>query len=272
MKDEIQSHVDHGSHEVVPRPADATVLEGIWKYRRKEPSDTGDGEDVKAGRAKSRYCARGDQQEFYLETNSPTLRIETLKLLLSEIALKGWDADQLDIKTAFLNADIDREIYIEAPRGFGFGPDVVWRLRKAIYGLKQANRLFFKLESTFAIEELDFKQCDKDRCLFVKFTEGEDGTEQTTLMAVSTDDILLTGDNAEERAKVKRGIMERFETHDLGQLKSYLGMEITREGKTLKLSQRRYLDKLLKKYNCENIKRAATPMEEKPSEAPTNRQ
>jgi hypothetical protein len=254
MKDEIKSHVKHGSHELVDRPRDIPVLQGLWTYKRKQD-----------GTAKSRYCARGDQQEFprdYQETNSPTLRMESLKLILSQIALKGWKAISLDVKTAFLNADIDRVVYMEPPPGFRKDRTKCWRLLKAIYGLKQASRLFNELFCAHATKEMGFTQCEKDRCLFVKFTIDKNSTEQTTIMALSTDDIIITGSDDDESERTKKMIMDRFESRDMGEPQSYLGMEIKRDGNTIKLSQREYIEKILAKFQCQNAKPAATPMQE----------
>jgi hypothetical protein len=252
MEDEVRSHVEHASFTEVERPRHQRVLEGLWTFTRKRD-----------GQPKARYVARGDQQQYprdFQETHSPVLRNETFKILLSQIALKNWPANQLDVKTAFLNAEIDSEVYMDAPHGFR-GNGSTWRLQKAIYGLRQASRLFYETFCAHAVDAMGFTQCEKDRCLFVKFTSKE-SEELTTVVALSTDDIIITGDDEQEATRTKKLIMDKFESRDLGELASYLGMEIERTGTTIKITQREYLDKILKKFNCENAKSVATPMQQ----------
>src|SRR5205807_5391568 len=90
-------------------------------------------------RRKGRYCARGFNQipgEDFEEVYAPVVRLESLRVLLSVSVKRGYSIRQLDIKSAFLYSDIDTKIYLELPGRYQ-KPDKVWKLKKAIYGLKQ---------------------------------------------------------------------------------------------------------------------------------------
>ena len=95
------------------------------------------------GQHKARFVAKGFTQIYAIdfeETFSPVARFESVRLLLSIAALEDWEIKALNVKTAFLFGDLDEEIYLEQPEGF-IKKDMenkVCRLRKAIYGLKQA--------------------------------------------------------------------------------------------------------------------------------------
>ena len=113
-------------------------LGGRWVYTTKTDSK---GNIL---RYKARWVAQGFNQVLgidYLETFSSTVRPETYRLFLALALQKGWVIKQYDVKTAFIHADIDTEVYIIQPIGFEKGHQKVCKLKKALYGLKQSPHL-----------------------------------------------------------------------------------------------------------------------------------
>ena len=96
-------------------------------------------------RYKARLVLRGYEQvpgRDYGDTYTPTVRAETSRLLLSLTVKYDWECDQLDAVTAFLNADIDRTIYMWQPAGFNKVPDKICQLNLALYRIKQSAKLW----------------------------------------------------------------------------------------------------------------------------------
>ena len=171
---------DNDVWEVADLPAGKKALTTKWLFKLKKSRG-------KPDRYKGRLCVRGFEQQQgvdYWETYAPTAKWVTLRLFLSICACLNLHTRQLDVKTAFLYADLDEEIYIECPKGvnkqnpFGLPPDV-WnkckgnylRLKKSLYGLKQAPRNWFTTLKTFLIDQ-GFSAIKSESCIFVKWTEG----------------------------------------------------------------------------------------------------
>ena len=101
---------------------------------------------------KARLVARGFRQKFGIDfvlTYTPTLNIDGLKFIIALASKFHWDIFQLDIKAAYLNAPLDKDIYVSIPQGdsnFGAG---YWKLNKALYGLKQSGRQWNKTIDRF---------------------------------------------------------------------------------------------------------------------------
>ena len=137
----------------------------------------------------------------------------------------------MDVVTAFLNGDLEEEIYVEPPEGFAEQGDYVWRLRKTLYGLKQSPRLWYLTLMTFLLN-IGFHRSEYDHALFYKFV-GKD----VVLLLVYVDDILPIGRLADIKT-VKEQLSKKFKMTDLGQATYFIGVEIIRncEKRTITLS------------------------------------
>jgi hypothetical protein len=134
MQEEIKSQMENGTWVLVQRPKNRKVVKCKWVYVIKPD-----------GRYKARLVAKGFTQIEgidFQETFSPVARYEAIRFLLAHTALEDWELEAMDIKTAFLYGKLDEEIYMEQPEGFAKRgqENQVCRLKKAIYGLKQASR------------------------------------------------------------------------------------------------------------------------------------
>lgn len=189
--------------------------------------------DGSVDRYKARLVAKGFTQSYgidYQETFAPVAKLNTIQVLLSLAANMDWGLHQLDVKNAFLNGDLEEEVYIEIPSSLESekNRNKVYKLRKSLYELKQSPRAWFE-RFTRAVKTYEFSQCQTDHTLFIKHsTKGK-----ITIIIVYVDDIILTGDHEEEIKRLKGFLAKEFEIKDLGNLKYFLGMEVARSKKSI---------------------------------------
>ncbi|RVW61892.1 Retrovirus-related Pol polyprotein from transposon TNT 1-94 [Vitis vinifera] len=195
---------------------------------------------------------------FTVKYKADVAKLNTVRVLLSLAANLDWSLHQLDVKNAFLNGDLEEEVYMDIPAGLETTSNFnkVCRLRKSLYGLKQSPRAWFE-RFTKVVKGYGFVQCQSDHTLFVKhFPEGK-----LTIIIVYVDDIILTGDHEEKIDLLKKLLTKEFEIKDLGNLKYFLGMEIARSKKGIAVSQRKYVVDLLNETGMLGCKPAETPMD-----------
>lgn len=170
-------------------------------------------------RPKSRLASQGlTQQEGldFLDTFSPVAKLTSVKLLIALAAANGWSLNQMDVSNAFLHGELDEEIYMRLPSGYTppagttLPPDAVCRLRKSLYGLKQASRQWYKRFSSFLLGA-NFIQSPADNTLFVKATK-------TTFIVVLVyvDDILIASNDNGILLDLQKLLRFEFKIKDLG--------------------------------------------------------
>ncbi len=113
--------------------------------------------------------------------------------MLSLAANLDWPLHQLDVKNAFLHGDLEEEVYMDTPPGYtaSSNTDVVCKLQRALYGLKQSPRAWFGRFSQ-AMKKYGFRQSNSDHTLFLKHQQGK-----VTALIVYVDDMIIIGDDAE---------------------------------------------------------------------------
>ena len=232
------------------------VLKGTWALKLKRlPDGT-------PSKYKDRYCVRGDLQTEgvdLIETYAPVVQWSTVRLVLTMILPHGWHTKQVDYTNAFAQAEINEEIYIEPPRGFGGVDKIpkVLKLLKSLYGLKQALKTFFdKLKA--GLLERGFIQSKVDKCLFMK---GD------LVCLVYVDDTILAGPNLDNinREITGMGVSTKDQTHcfqlrDEGQVGDFLGIRIEKlRERKFHLTQTGLTNKVLKSANMEDCNPVPTP-------------
>jgi len=129
----------------------------------------------------------------YQETFAPVARINTIRILISIAANRDWSLQQFDVKNAFLNGDLEEEVYMDLPPGVKYSSSCrteVCKLKKSLYGLKQSPRAWFgRFSST--MKAFGYKQSNSDHTLFIKHKEGK-----VTTLIVYVDDMVVTGDDS----------------------------------------------------------------------------
>ena len=250
MKEEYESLVVNTTWSLILPPKGRRVLSGKWVYKLKR------GPDGSVVRYKARWVVRGfEQQEGidYQETFASVVKPMSYKAIFAIAAALDLELEQMDVKTAFLYGDIEEEVYVEQPPEFEDGSPRVCKLSKALYGLKQSPRIWYYTLADF-LKTLGFQPLASDLGVFAK---GH------TYIAVYVDDLLIAGPSSSEIAELKKSLNKRFEMVDLGACTFYLGMSITRNRceRTLHLSQKGYVEKVLKEFDMHTAKPNATPME-----------
>ena len=215
------------------------------------------------GRYRARLVAKGFTQIpgiDFDETFSPVARFESLRLLLALAALEDWNIHQMDVKSAFLNGVLEEEIYMEQPTGFIVsGQEAkVCRLRKAIYGLKQASRAW-NLQFHGVLVGLGFQRTSSDAGVYVGHQHGGDGV---LILILYVDDTTIMGQSLERIKAVKEELSARYEMSDLGEIQSYLGIRIVRDraNRRIEIDQSGYITRILERFEMADAKPHKTPL------------
>eukprot|EP00253_Pinus_taeda_P035938 PITA_35938 len=217
MDEELEQIEKNNTWELVPRPKDKNVIGTKWIFKNKLIEN---GEVI---RNKSRLVCKGYAQQEGLdfeETFAAVARLEAIRMFLSLSSFQKFKVFQRDVKSAFLNGDLEEEVYIEQPDGFILGndPNLVCILKKARYGLKQAPRAWYY--------RLD------------KYLHQQEAISQSFALVMQ----------------------KEFEMSLLGELTYFLGLQIQQNEGSIFLSQTKYLKQILKKYGMEDSKPVCTPM------------
>ena len=163
----------------------------------------------------------------------------------------------MDVKTAFLNGDLEEEIYMSQPDGYAQKGQEhkVCKLLKSIYGLKQASRSWnLKFDET--IKSYGFQQSIDEACVYKLIKE-----KSVVFLVLYVDDILLIGNNVKILSDVKKWLAEQFQMKDLGNASYVLGIQIIRDRnkRQLALSQASYIDKIIERFSMQNSKKGLMP-------------
>nr|GEX07499.1 retrovirus-related Pol polyprotein from transposon TNT 1-94 [Tanacetum cinerariifolium] len=220
MQQVIKALEKNGTWTLKELPEGKRPIDSKWVYKTKFKSN---GE---VERYKARLIAKGCTQREgvdYHETFASVANLVTVRTLLAVATKKGWIIHQLDLNNAFLHGDLDGEVYMKIPKGFAKeGETRVCRLRKSLYGLKQASRNWYKRLTSFLLS-LNFEQSKSDYSLF---TYQKAGVYVAILIYV--DDIIIVRDNSEKIQQIKQQLDDEFSIKNLGPLKYFLGIEVAK--------------------------------------------
>lgn len=256
MQNEIDSIEGNGTWFLTELPKGHKVIDLKWIYKLKKDAD---GKIVKH---KARLVAKGYTQERgvdFDEIFAPVTRLETIRLLLALSAKNRWEVHHLDVKTAFLNGEISEEVYVVQPEGYvkKGHEQLVYKLVKALYGLRQAPRAWYaKLSS--CLENLGFKRCPYEHGVYTKRENGE-----TLIIGIYVDDLLVTGTNVKVIEEYKKQMSGIFEMTDMGKLTYYLGIEVEQGDGYIELKQTGYAKKILEKAGMAECNPTKFPMDPK---------
>ncbi|KAM1681408.1 hypothetical protein ACFX2K_038957 [Malus domestica] len=254
MDSELHALEDTNTWTVTTLPAGKTPIGCRWVYKIKHRSDGS------IERYKARLVAKGYTQlegVDYHDTFSPTAKMVTVRCLLALAAARTWSLHQLDVHNAFLHGDLHEELYMTLPPGLRRqGENLVCRLNKSLYGLKQASRQWFAKFSE-AIKSAGYIQSKADYSLFTR----QQGQSFIALL-IYVDDILITGNDPEGINALKRFLHGHFKIKDLGNLKYFLGIEVSQSKKGIFISQRKYALEILKDSGLLGARPVEFPMEQ----------
>lgn len=265
VKLELRAMEVHQVWKLIPIPPGARAIGCKWVFTRKR------NKHGKVVRWKARLVAKGFAQREgvdFFETFAPVLHYKSLRVLCSLVASLDLEFLQMDVPTAFLNAECKEDVYMKLPEGFKLPNGIVHgglvlKLLKTLYGIRQAPR---EWNSDFngSIVELGYKRCLSDTCVYVKMSRSGN----VIIITVFVDDVFAACariDLEEMRADLG-ALMRKYSIKDLNDADVILGMRVTRDrtARTLKLDQTIYINKLLQQYNMTSCKPALTPEAERP--------
>jgi hypothetical protein len=249
-----------GTWELAELPAGANLVGSKWVFRAKKDAA---GNIV---RHKARLVAQGYSQVpgvDYFDTYAPVANLSSIQTTLALAARLNLELHQIDIKGAYLNGELtgDEVIYMRQPPGFESKehPTKVCRLRKTLYGLKQSGRRWYQKLVEILVDRIGLTQCDVDQAVFF----SQSATDELTVVVVHVDDCTLAASSMDLIKELKDKIRTYVEVTDLGELHWLFGIEVTRnrDSGTLSLSQKAYLDSIIRRFNFEELKPVSNPME-----------
>ncbi|CAI7816317.1 unnamed protein product, partial [Closterium sp. NIES-54] len=255
MDAEMASWKSTGTYVDEVPPPGANIVSGMWIFRVKRPPGS-------PPVFKARYVARGFSQRQgvdYFQTFSPTSKMTTLRVLLHVAAQRDYELHSLDFSTAFLQGSLHEEIWLRRPPGFtgSFPPGTQWSLRWPVYGLRQAPREWHDtLRTTLAA--LGFAPSTADPSLFLR----TDTSLPPFYILVYVDDLVFATADTAGLAHVKSELQKIHTCTDLGELRSYLGLQITRDRaqRTITLTQSHILQHVLQRFDFTYSSPQATPL------------
>ncbi|CAI7745699.1 unnamed protein product [Closterium sp. NIES-54] len=183
----------------------------------------------------------------------------TLRVLLHVAAQRDYELHSLDFSTAFLQGSLHEEIWLRRPPGFtgSFPPGTQWNLRRPVYGLRQAPREWHDtLRTTLAA--LGFAPSTADPSLFLR----TDTSLPPFYVLVYVDDLVFATTDTAGLAHVKSELQKRHTCTDMGELRSYLGLQITRDRaqRTITLTQSHMVQQVLQRFDFTYSSPQATPL------------
>lgn len=259
IREELESFKSNKVWELEPLPEGAPVVGNKWVFKRKVNLD---GSILH----RARLVAKGYTQQYgvdYFDTFAPVVRKESLRILFSVAVNFNLKIAHLDVKTAFLHGDLSEEVYMsqpDAPMDFLIpGTEhLVCRLRKAVYGLKQAARSWY-LKADKLLKEEGYCNTEQEPCIYIKTSD----THMVTIVALYVDDFYLFYKNEKVKSELLRALSKVVQIKDLGEAKNCLGMRIERDWTkgTLRLHQEEYANSVLKEFGMDDCDGRPVPLE-----------
>jgi len=254
FRSELDAHTKNDTFTLETPPPDRRILPMRWVTTIKRGPK---GEVIKY---KARWVCKGFRQEQgidYDETFASVVRATIIKMLLALAAKYDYEAEQMDVVTAFLEAHLKEEVWVQQPPGFEQkGPNgtfLACRLNKALYGLKQAPREWYATLKVYLIS-IGYQRVEIDHSVFIH--------DNGIIIAIYVDDLLILGPNISDIEALKLQFAERFQMKDLGSIGWYLGMHITRDRaeRTLWINQSTYIKRAIELLGMSDCSPTKTPM------------
>lgn len=233
-------------------PPGVHLVDSKWVFKVKRNADG----SIK--KFKARLVARGFTQREgvdFTETYAPVVKFNTLRAILALAAKLDLHVHQMDVITAFLNGDLDVEIWMRLPGGVA---DDVVKLRRSLYGLKQSPRLWNRVLDSF-LQDLGFSVSEYDTALYIKRMDNE----KVLIVAVYVDDLTIFASDLHDLLNLKSALAKRFKMEDMGEISFLLGLQITRDRskRQITIGQQKYVNDMIHKFNLNGMRPSRVPMD-----------
>ena len=251
-QEEFNSLKETGAIKIIDHtelPKGRTLMKSKWVFKKKYQSDG------TLDKYRARCTVKGYTQRpgiDYKETFAPTPRPETGRIMLALSHKLNWYRRQGDVPVAFLNPDLDIDLYMELPEGFKSTNKIIL-IKKGLYGLKQAAALWYDNMRGF-LETQGMFPTEADVCLYANKSKD-------VFIIIHVDDIQVIGPNLAKVEKLMHALNRKYKLKTV-KTDMFLGIHISNPDKTtLKLSQGQYARKLLERHGMANCKTAKSPIE-----------
>ena len=238
----MEAHRLNGTWEIVKLPVGKRAIGSRWFMKVKFNADGS------LDRYKARMVAKGYSQRpgfDFKETFAPTVRYSTIRIILAIAALEDLELRSVDISYVYLNGNLEEEIYMQQPEGFEVGgPGFVCKLKKSLYGLKQAGQVWNKKLHSVLLS-MGFERAQSDHGLYIFSRDNI-----CIFVPVFVDDITLASKKGAKFDSLIEELSSHFKLRDLGPTMQLLGLEIHRDHPnctltTLTISQSQFITNLL---------------------------
>ena len=255
IEEELSSLMEMGTWKYSQRPAGRKAITAKWVFKIKE------GFDGSIERFKARLCARGFTQTKgvdYFETYAPVAQMTAIRVVFAIAAHLDLDLHQMDVQTAFLNGELEEQLFMEQPAGMEHvgGIKTVCELLRSIYGLKQAGRCWNTKINGFFVDKMGMVRCQMDACIYV----CQNG-DLITIVVLFVDDIIIASNDPGFVERLKKGLCAEYKMKDLGELEWVLQMKVIRDRvkRTITICQDKKIMDLVEKFGGQNERRVDAP-------------
>ncbi|CAI7841308.1 unnamed protein product [Closterium sp. NIES-53] len=242
MDRELAALEKRGTWDLIPieKTVNKNVLTGKWVFTVKTKAD-GTYEKYKA-----RWVVRGFDQTHgidYTLTFAPVSRHTSVRLVLCEAAAKNFPLRQIDVSNAFLYADVDAEIYVEYPHTYPTNPPSICKLKKSLYGIKQAPRLW-QQHLNRKLTEVGFRQLPHDPGMY-----RLDDKRSYALLVAYVDDILYVSPSTSLGDRIEADLKKSLDLTISTKVTQFLGLNVSQNSSAIHLTASKYAESLAKRFN-----------------------
>src|ERR1700742_1119859 len=230
-----------------------------WVFKKKLNTDGS------VARYKARLVAKGYSQQQgidYDETFAPVAKFTSIRALLSIGATLNLEIHQMDVKTAFLNGDLDEEIYMMVPEGIDqseLSPRAVCKLNRSLYGLKQSPRIWNQKIDNY-LSQSNFTKLQSDHSIYLRRRQED---QSLIIITIYVDDLLILANSMETMNKFKVELSNAFDMMDCGEIKYFLGIQVMHDRKThiITIDQSHFANQIITRFNMTDAKPISTPLD-----------
>ncbi|RVW44817.1 Retrovirus-related Pol polyprotein from transposon TNT 1-94 [Vitis vinifera] len=254
INDEMDSIMSNQTWELVDLPPGSKPIGCKWVFRRKYHTDG------MIQTFKARLVVKGFKQREgidYFDTYAPVARTTSIRILFALASIHNLFVHQMDVKMAFLNGDLNEEVYMEQPKGFVLlgNENKVCKACQIIIWFKTSSQQWHE-KFDHAILSDGFRHNNVDKCLYSKTCDDYYGHS-----GLNVDDMLILSDDMRGIIETKRFLSSTFKMKDLGEVDTILGIKVKRNSGGYALNQTHYIEKVVSKFSHLKIKDANTPFD-----------
>lgn len=250
MNEEYQALLQNNTWNLVELPEGKKVIPCKWVFKTKRD------ENGNIQRYKARLVIKGFRQTKgvdYHEVYAPVVRYSSVRYLLGVAAKYNLRIHQMDTVTAFLQGDVEEEIFMCQPPNYEEG-HMVCKLNKSLYGLKQASRQWNK-KLNKALLQIGLTRSKVDPCIYYRIVNDKN----ILFITVYVDDLMYFFNDEETASVVKLKLKEKFLMKDMGEVKQCMGYKIKQCGDEIHVSQTIYIEKILERFVMSDCNAVSTP-------------